>query len=89
MDVLSEGRIFCNFVGDVINCQSITKTKKAQNMLLATTNHNYLKFNRSITGLVVSQVQSDFKLKLEENLFFIDPCHPYICCAPDGKYFIF
>lgn len=84
MEELAKGRILSKFVPEIVNAREVSKWKKCESLLQTTTTWNFLKTNRAVVGLVLRVLKEEYALTLEESKMFIDPCHEFLCCVPDG-----
>ena len=86
MEELARGRILWKFIPEVVNAREVTKWKKCDTLLQNTNTWNMLKTNRAVVGLVLRVLQDQQAFIFDENRMFIDPCHQFLCCVPDGNY---
>lgn len=86
MEEFCQGRILTRFVPEVISARVSTKLKKCETLLQTTTAWNFLKSNRSVVGLSLRALKDDLGIKMGGTKMFIDSCHSYLCCVPDGNY---
>lgn len=85
MEELAKGRILSKFIPENINARETTKWKKCETLLQTTNTWNYLKSNRAVVGLVLSVLKQEHSLDFGEGQMFIDSCHEFLCCVPDGN----
>lgn len=85
MEEYCQGRILTKYVPEVINSRDSTKLKKCEVLLQNTNTWNFLKSNRSIVGLILRQLKDVHGFKMGGTKLFIDVCHSYLCCVPDGR----
>lgn len=85
MEELAKGRILSKFIPEIINAREATKWKKCETLLQTTNTWNYLKSNRAVVGLVLRILKDEHTLDFGEGQMFIDSCHEFLCCVPDGN----
>lgn len=86
MEELAKGRIMSKFIPEVINARKTTKWKKCETLLQTTHTWNLLKTNRAVVGLVLRVLKDEHSYIFGEGQMFIDTCHQFLCCVPDGNY---
>lgn len=84
MEELALGRILSKYVPEIINSRDSTKTKKCDTILQTTNTWNYLKSNRHVIGLILKTLKENHTISMGGNKMFIDECHNFLCCVPDG-----
>lgn len=85
MEEFAKGRILPKFLADVVGSTPKTLAQKCTNILLTSTTWNHIKQNKSIIGTLLQHVNERFGYDLRPTKLFIDGCHSYLCCIPDGK----
>lgn len=86
MEEYCQGRILSRHVPEVISSRDSTKLKKCEMLLQTTTVWNFLKCNRSIVGLILRLLKDDHGFMMGGTKMYIDVCHSYLCCVPDGNH---
>lgn len=84
MEEYAKGRILPKFVAEVVGSTKKTLQQKCDNILLTTNTWNFIKQNRSIIGPITEAINGKFGYKISGSKMFVDNCHNYICCIPDG-----
>lgn len=84
MEEYAKGRILPKFVAEVVGSTKKTLHQKCDSILMTTNTWNFIKQNRSIIGPITEAINERFGYKIGGNKMFVDRCHNYICCIPDG-----
>lgn len=84
LEEFAKGRILSAFVADIVFSTPKTLSQKCENILLTTNTWNYIKQNRSIIGPITEYLKKDHGYEMGGSRIFIDNCHSFLCCIPDG-----
>lgn len=87
MEEFAFGRILSKYVPEIISSRESTKQKKCDSILQTSNTWNYLKSNRPIAGLILRSLKDQHSIAMGGNRMYIDSCHNYLCCVPDGNIF--
>lgn len=85
MEEMAKGRILSRFIPELINARDSTKWKKCETLVQTTHTWNFLKSNRAVVGLVLRVLKEEQSLDFKEGQMFVDSCHQFLCCVPDGN----
>lgn len=86
MEEFAKGRILTKSVTEILSSRESTKSKKGDAILQTTNTWNYLKNNQAIIGLILRSLKDKHDIHMGGSRMFVDECHSYLCCVPDGTY---
>lgn len=84
MEEFAKGRILPKFAAEVIGSTEKTLLKKCNVILLTTTTWNHIRQNKHIVGALLQHIKDTEGYNFQPASIFIDECHSYLCCIPDG-----
>ncbi|XP_055531248.1 uncharacterized protein LOC129722058 isoform X3 [Wyeomyia smithii] len=84
MEEFVKGRILPKFAAEIISSTTRTLERKCLHLLQSTTAWNFIKQNLSVVGSVLDNFNKTSESKMGETKVYIDSCHQYLCCIPDG-----
>lgn len=83
LECFAEGRIMTQDVNEIVRSRGVESMDKKSSLLISRVrNSTWINANRAVIGIVDAQEPNEYI----KNRIFIDPCHPYLCCVPDGDY---